>query len=251
MPEHMLPRTVMATFRYAESRALMLLAALTLSLFAFLKFASEVSEGDTLAFDRAILLSFRLPEQPATPVGPQWLHQAMIQITSLGGGAILTLVTAGVAGYLFVSKRAATGLFVIGSVSGGALLASTLKSIFDRPRPEVVQHLVEVNSLSFPSGHAMNAAVVYLTLGALLARAQPRRAARRYVVSLAVIVTFLVGISRVYLGVHWPTDVIAGWCVGATWAALCSLAAHRFLTPAYPLDRDAVRRAGEAIGPRR
>ena len=229
MLERVLRRSVTAFFRYAESRLLVVLAALAFGALAFLKFASEVSEGDTLAFDRAILLSLRTPDQLAMPVGPSWLHQSMLQITALGGGAVLTLVTAGVAGYLLVTKRTSTALFVVVAVSGGAILGSILKSVFDRPRPSVVPHLIDVNSLSFPSGHAMNSAVAYLTLAALLAQSEPSGRVRIYLVSLAATVSVLVGISRVYLGVHWPTDVIAGWCVGATWAALCSMVAHRVL----------------------
>jgi undecaprenyl-diphosphatase len=235
MLERTLRRTVTTVFRYGESKLLLVLAAVAFGSLAFLKFASEILEGDTLAFDRAILLSLRTSNHTAVPTGPSWLHQSMLQITALGSGAVLTLVTAGVAGYLFVTKRPATALFVVGAVSGGALLGSILKSIFDRPRPSVVPHLIDVNSLSFPSGHAMNSAVAYLTLGALLAQSEPSRPARIYLVGLAAIATALVGISRVYLGVHWPTDVIAGWCVGATWAALCSMAAQRFLGRGRPV----------------
>lgn len=229
MLKRVLRRTVTTVFRNAESRLLVVFSALAFGLLAFLKFASEVSEGDVGAFDRAILLSLRTPTHLTMPVGPSWLNQSMLQISALGGGAVLTLVTAGVAGYLLVTKRTATALFVVGAVSGGAILGSILKAIFDRPRPTIVPHLIDVNSLSFPSGHAMNSAVAYLTLGALLAQAEPSRTARIYLVGLAAVVTVLVGISRVYLGVHWPTDVIAGWWAGATWAALCSMVAHRFL----------------------
>jgi undecaprenyl-diphosphatase len=152
----------------------------------------------------------------------------MIQITALGSGVILTLVTAMVAAYLFSIKKPATALFVIGAVAGGAILSALLKAVFERPRPELVAHLVSVSSASFPSGHAMNSAVTYLTLGSLLAKSEKSRPVRIYLVSVAVFLTLLVGFSRIYLGVHWPTDVLAGWCVGSTWAIGCSLLAQFF-----------------------
>jgi undecaprenyl-diphosphatase len=157
------------------------------------------------------------------------LLKVMTEITVLGGGTILTLMTFMVVAYLFTAKRVRTAVFVIGAVSGGAILSSVLKSLFGRPRPDVVSHLVDVSSASFPSGHAMNSALTYLTLGVLLAKTETNPAVRIYLISMAVVLTVLVGISRVYLGVHWPTDVIAGWCVGSLWALGCSLIAERFV----------------------
>jgi undecaprenyl-diphosphatase len=136
------------------------------------------------------------------------------------------LLTAVVASYLLVARKASTALFVIGATIGGAMLSTTLKSFFQRPRPDLVAHLVDVTSTSFPSGHAMNSAVVYLTLGALLARTQKDRRTRIFILSVAIALTLIIGTSRVYLGVHWPSDVLAGWAVGATWAALCSTLAR-------------------------
>ncbi|WP_426959868.1 phosphatase PAP2 family protein [Muricoccus radiodurans] len=105
------------------------------------------------------------------------------------------------------------------------IASSLLKIGYDRPRPDLVPHAVEVYTASFPSGHAMLSAVTYLTLGALLMRVQPSRRVRSFVLGMAILTTLMVGISRVYLGVHWPTDVMAGWCFGAGWAVICSMAA--------------------------
>jgi undecaprenyl-diphosphatase len=106
-------------------------------------------------------------------------------------------------------------------VLGGTALNSLLKLVFARPRPDLVTPLTQVLTLSFPSGHAALSAIGYLTLGALLAQAQASRAIRIYFIVVAVALTLLVGVSRVYLGVHYPTDVLAGWCIGLAWAAIC------------------------------
>jgi len=195
------------------------------ALWAFAAIASEIAEGDTHAFDRAVLLALRNPLNHEDPLGPSWLEQVARDVTSLGGTTLLTIVTLIVSVYLGIAGRPAAAIFTAASVGGGALLSMLLKHSFDRPRPDLVPHLVDVYSASFPSGHAMLSAVTYLTLGALLARVQTRRRLQAYVVSCSLLLTVLVGVSRVYLGVHWPTDVIAGWCVGSAWAILCGLVA--------------------------
>ena len=134
---------------------------------------------------------------------------------------MLVFVTLAAAGYLRLSGRRRSMLLLIVAVGGGQMLSTLFKRGFDRPRPDLVPHEAIVYTASFPSGHAMMAAVTYLTLGAMLARVQPTRALRAYVLALAAIVTVAVGISRVYLGVHWPTDVLAGWTAGAAWALAC------------------------------
>ena len=205
---------------------LVLFLAVAVALFAFLKLASEVMEGDTLAFDRMLLQALRTPGEPHVPIGPEWLRIAMVDITALGGVSVLTLLTVVATGYLIAARRTATAAFLVGAISGGALTSTLLKLTFARARPDVVEHIVAVHSASFPSGHALNSAVTYLTLGALLARAEEKRSVRRYLIGVAIFLTLIIGSSRVYLGVHWPSDVIAGWCVGAAWALLCSLVAR-------------------------
>jgi undecaprenyl-diphosphatase len=197
------------------------------ALFAFFKLASEVMEGDTMTFDRSILVAFRSPADPAIPVGPRWLAEAMTDVTAFGSVIGLLLVSAAVTGYLLVSRRFRTALFVIAAIGGGTILGKLLKLAYARPRPTLVPHLVDVVSASFPSGHATDAAIVYLTLGALLARTVERPILRIYILGVAALLTLLVGLSRVYLGVHWPSDVAAGWAIGAAWALACSLAYSR------------------------
>jgi len=150
----------------------------------------------------------------------------MRDITALGSASVLTLITTAAAIYLFLITRPATALFVITSIASGQMLSSLLKAGIDRPRPELVTHLAQETSLSFPSGHAMISALVFLTLGALVSRVVHGRTTKIYVLSLAVVITLLVGVSRIYLGVHWPSDVLAGWCAGFAWAMLWWLAAR-------------------------
>lgn len=211
-----------------DSRILLVFVVLVPAVFAFGKLASEMIEGDTLAFDRWLLVNLRTPGDPSVPIGPGWLHEAMVDFTALGGGAVLTLITLLAAGYLLARRRAATALFLTVAIAAGGILNTLLKHGFVRERPDVVPHLVEVSSASFPSGHAMNSAMVYLTLAALLARAERSWHVRVFLMAGAILVTLLVGFSRAYLGVHWPSDVMAGWSVGAAWACLASLVALQF-----------------------
>jgi undecaprenyl-diphosphatase len=187
--------------------------------------ASEIGEGETHAFDEAILLAFRNPADLADPIGPWWLEQVMKDITSLGSSAVLTLITVVVLGYMLIERKYQAAAFLLMAMIGGTLLSTLMKMGFDRPRPDLVAHGAQVYSASFPSGHALMSAVAYLTLGALLARLQKRQRLKLYFLGVAVLLTLMVGVSRVYLGVHWPTDVLAGWCIGAAWALSCWLLA--------------------------
>ena len=210
-----------------ESRILLVFLAVAGGLLLLGKAASEVIEGDTLAFDRTVLLLLRQTGDPATPVGPLWLRQVMIDVTALGSVAVLTIITTLAVGYLVAARKPALAAFMAGAVIGGALISTLLKHVYARTRPDIVAHLVGTDSASFPSGHAMNSAVTYLTLAVLLSRAEKSVAVRRYLISVAIALTLVIGFSRLYLGVHWPTDVAAGWIVGGLWAAACSLWAKR------------------------
>jgi undecaprenyl-diphosphatase len=229
-----------------ERALLVALLVVAAALFAFFKLASEVAEGDTAAFDRAVLLAFRTPGDPGVPVGPRWLAEAMTDLTAFGSVTGLVLVVGAVLGYLLLSGRVRTALFVLASTGTGMVLGKLLKLAYARPRPTLVPHLVDVTSASFPSGHATDSAIVYLTLAALLARTLPKRAQRLYIIGAAILLTLLIGASRVYLGVHWPSDVVAGWTAGAAWALACSLA-YSFTKPAGKSEARAGRpRAGRA-----
>ena len=206
-----------------EASVLATIGLLGASLWAFISIAGEVLEGETSAWDRRVLLALRSAADPAVPWGPAWVQEAARDATALGGFALLTLVTLAVIGYLLLARKRHAALAVFVAVAGGFVLSSLLKLGFERPRPDLVPHGSFVYTTSFPSGHSMMAAVTYLTLGAMLARVEASVRMKIYLLSVAIVLTVLVGVSRVYLGVHWPTDVAAGWAVGAAWALLCSL----------------------------
>ncbi|MET0363218.1 MAG: phosphatase PAP2 family protein [Sphingobium sp.] len=202
--------------------ALGMAAALGLTL---LKFTSEVQDGDTDALDHAILLGLRHATDGNSAI---WhgLRSTMIDVTALGNGVTLGIMVALVAGFLFVTGRRGTALFLALQVTAGCSLVTIVKSIVDRGRPDVVDHLVTFRNASFPSGHAADSAIVYLSLAMLVAGSAPKLGVRLYVMISAIILTVLIGVSRVYLGVHWPSDVVAGWAIGSGWALIAALLAQ-------------------------
>lgn len=205
-------------FGRREIWVLSIVLLVALALLGFLSVADEVMEGESKAFDEAVLLALRVPGDSHDPLGPGWLEEAARDVTALGGTTLVTFFTLAVIGFLVMDGRPRMAGLVVVSVGGGMLLSTLLKLGFARPRPDLVPHAVEVYTASFPSGHATAAAVAYLTLGGLLSWSQKRQRVKIYVLTLAVVMTAMVGASRVYLGVHWPTDVLAGWCIGAAWA---------------------------------
>ncbi len=207
------------------------LTALVAALVAYFLFelTGEVLEGETRAFDEGVLLMLRDPADPAMPRGPAWLTKMMVDITALGGVTVLTLLVTLVVVYLALRQKYRTALFVTASILGGWALSSAMKLGIARPRPEVVQHLVEVTDMSFPSGHAMLSAITYLTLGAMLSRLEERASLRYFFPLVAVVLTLIIGLSRIYLGVHYPTDVLGGWAAGMVWACGSWFVARRVL----------------------
>jgi undecaprenyl-diphosphatase len=206
-----------------ERATLLAIIALPAALYAFATLANAIVGGGTRAFDERLLLALRTPGNLADPIGPKWVEEMMRDFTALGSTGVLALMVLAVGGFLVMTRKGHAALTVLVAVVSGVLLSQTMKWAYARPRPELVPHGAEVYTASFPSGHAMMSAVVYLTLGALLARTQSGRGAKVYILAVAVILTVLVGVSRVYLGVHWPTDVLAGWALGGVWALACWL----------------------------
>lgn len=188
---------------------------------------SKLFAGRWSAFDEAMLLFFRVSGDPATPIGSRFVNIAVRDITALGGVVPLVLLVAFVAIYLLLQGHIRTAIGVVASSLAGVIVSETLKVMIGRARPEIVPHLVPEVSGSFPSGHAMMSAVIYMTLGSMLVRLEPHARVRYFLLGASVGLPALIGISRVYLGVHWPSDVVGGWLIGALW----------ILVAAHVLDR--------------
>ena len=211
-----------------ESLALILVIGAAGALWAFFNIASEVSQGETSAFDKKLLLALRNPADPTDPIGSRSLQEAMRDVTALGGVTVMAMVTiVAVLAFLMHRRRwhagimAATVLLAIVSSEG-------LKKVYSRPRPDLVPHGSFVYSGSFPSGHSTLSAATFLTLAMLIASLEPARGTKRMVFTLAALLVLSIGFSRVYLGVHWPSDVLAGWSLGAVWALAAWMALLRF-----------------------
>ena len=202
------------------------LVLLGFGVLAFVGIADEVLDGDTMRFDRSLLLALRVPGDPADPIGPAWVEEMFRDFTALGGVGVLGLLTLVSLGYLWLQGLRHSALFLLTAIVGGLLLSLALKSGFDRPRPDLVSHGSMIYTSSFPSGHSMLSAVVYLTGGALLAAVHISRSVQIYLIACSFLAPLLVGLSRIYLGVHWPSDVLAGWAAGSAWAATCWLVAN-------------------------
>jgi undecaprenyl-diphosphatase len=218
-------REMFLTLRQQGWWVLVVVAIIGGALWAFAELADEVADGETHAFDKAVLLAFREAGNTAQPIGPDWLPYVARDVTAIGGATVLVMLTFAAIGYLLLRRKLAAALFITASVVGGTVLSSLLKNMFERSRPDVVPHLMEATSASFPSGHSMLAMVTYLTLGAVLAEVHADRRFKVYILGWAVFLSLLVGWSRVYLGVHWPTDVLGGWSLGSAWALTCGIVA--------------------------
>ena len=190
-------------------------------LIAFGLIAKFVAEGRSFAFDQRIILAFRDPIDPTAPIGPPWVQEAARDLTSLGSIIVLAIITFTVSVYLFLAGKYAAGWLMLVAVFGGVGLNESLKLAFARPRPDLIYHATRVFTPSFPSGHAELSAITYLTIAALLAQSQSSLKIRLFFIIVAALLTMLIGVSRIYLGVHYPTDVLGGWCIGAAWAAAC------------------------------
>lgn len=200
----------------------------------------SIAEGGSFRLDTALLVALRRPRNLDQPIGPSWLLQSAVDLSALGGFTLQWLLGGASVLFLVYIRRRAEAAWLAGSILGASILNASLKSMLHRPRPELVPHLAMVSNASFPSGHAMISAAIYLTIGAMMAETQPRRSARIFLMSFAGLLVLLIGISRIYLGVHWPSDVLAGWCLGSVWA-LVVFAANRTLRVSHAVasgDKD-------------
>ncbi|WP_394223206.1 phosphatase PAP2 family protein [Alteromonas gracilis] len=199
--------------------------ALAGCLWGFLEIAGMVTSGGTAAVDEKLLLLFRTTQDLSDPIGAHWVEELMRDITGLGGVGILTFFTLASAVYMLLIKKPKMALFIVVAIVSGTLLSFALKYGFDRPRPDLVPHGSYVYTHSFPSGHSLMSALVYFTLATLLSRVEKRKRVKIFLLSMAALLTVSIGISRVYLGVHWPSDVLAGWTVGVFWSILSLMVA--------------------------
>lgn len=198
------------------------------AVWGFVELAEVVDQGG-LSFDSRLLLALRDSGDPSDPLGPEWLEEVGRDLTALGGVAVLGLLTLFAVGGLLLIRRFWVALYLAAAVITGVLLSSSLKALYGRPRPELVEHGSYVFSASFPSGHSTMATVTFFTIAAILAAAQDSLRLRAYMIIGAAILSLLVGLSRIYLGVHWPSDVLAGWCLGSAWALICAMLARRLI----------------------
>ncbi|MDO8248315.1 MAG: phosphatase PAP2 family protein [Rhodoferax sp.] len=189
--------------------------------FAFAQLASEVAEGDTRFIDMQLLRGAQ-----SLRAGHPWLAEVMRDLSGLGSTTVLTLFTVATVGYLALISARTFALLLAISVTIGSVLVSVFKVAFGRLRPDAAYAELVVSGLSFPSGHASMAAIVFLTLGTLVASTRNRLAERIYILITVALMTVLVGLSRVALGVHWATDVLGGWAFGAAWAIVWLLLAR-------------------------
>lgn len=210
-------------------RRTLLPAVILLALVAgggLLALATDGAPADGLRrLDRAVLLALRA--DAADPLGPPWVEAALRDLTALGSVAVLAAMTVATALFLTLEGRPRAALHALAVFCGSGILVQLLKQGFARPRPGIVAHALQVTGWSFPSGHSLMSTATLLTLGALLGAGRRRTAIRRYFLGLAAVLAFVVGASRVYLGVHWPSDVVAGWLLGGAWAALAWRAGRR------------------------
>jgi undecaprenyl-diphosphatase len=212
------PTDLWRFIRRFEARVLVAVALATGGVYAFLELADDMAEGETQALDRRLILALRNPGDLNDPIGSHNVEEAVRDITALGGTTLVVLVTlVGVLSFAF-HRRYRHALVLAVTVLLATIANGTTKALFGRPRPDLVPHEVFVYSGSFPSGHSTMAAATYLTLAMLIASLEPRRRTKALVYGLACVVLVGVGFSRIYLGVHWPSDVLAGWCLGAVWA---------------------------------
>jgi undecaprenyl-diphosphatase len=211
-------------FRRVKTLAALNVVLFCASVFLFFLIVAKVGGGEPLPFEIQLMEALRTGE-PARAIGPGWLVRVARDITALGSIVVLNTITILIVGFLLMTRRFAAAVFLVATAAGGQLLNAALKFFYGRERPDPAFRWIEIDSLSFPSGHATSSAVIYLTLAVLLMRLTQNKSEKFYIVGCALTLSFLVGLTRVYLGVHYPTDVIAGWAVGIAWAQFCWFAA--------------------------
>ncbi len=204
------------TVARAEFVALGALAIVTLGIMTFVEIADDMTEADGQAFDQMVL--HWMQPVAGAPRGPWWLHEAAADLTSLGGISVLTLFALVALVFLLILRKRLSAFLLVVGLAGGVALSEGLKAMFERQRPPAAYQAVETLNASFPSGHALLSTAFYLTVAVLLTRAFPKKRVKAWVLGVGITFALIVGMTRVYLGAHWASDVMGGWCIGAAWA---------------------------------
>ncbi|AMJ63298.1 phosphatase PAP2 family protein [Bosea sp. PAMC 26642] len=201
---------------------------------AFVGLALFIASGRSFAFDTSLVLLLRVTGDPSTPLGPPWLREAMRDVTALGSFVGLGMMTIAASLTLWLCRfhHLAIGLAV--SVLAATAVSTGLKILVGRQRPDIVEHTALTFTASFPSGHAFLSAVTLLSIAGFIGLASQRKDITRLCMILAWTMIVLIGVSRIYLGVHWPTDVIAGWCLGIAWSSVAIAWLGRKMAAAEP-----------------
>jgi undecaprenyl-diphosphatase len=221
-------KAVKRSLEWLRSQDLRLVATLAVIgglVFAFIKIGRAVSGQETTGFDEAVLLALRTA--PDDPIGPESLTHAFMHISALGSGSVTGIIVLIAVIFFVVSGHWRYAMLMLACSLGTLAGMSLLKNFYERERPTVVTHIDPPGGHSFPSGHSMISAALYMTLAVLIARTMERRRQRVAVVAIGAALMMLIGFTRLYLGVHYPTDVLAGWTAGLLWALICGLIVNR------------------------
>lgn len=205
--------------------------ALAAAVWSFLALAGELQEGELTGSDRWLLQLLRKPGQPHVPSGPPWLADTMRDLTALGSVTVLLILTTIVVVALLAHRRRRQAILLVGAVVLAEISNSLFKTLYARPRPDFVVYGTLPLSQSFPSGHSTVATATYFLFAVIVSSLETRLAPRVFAFGTAALLAVIVGFSRVYLGVHWPSDVLAGWFLGGVWAVLASLALRFYTAP--------------------
>lgn len=202
------------------------------AIFLFAQLADEVLEGDTQAFDEAVLQWFQTHRTPG-------LNRVALEVTALGSGSVIIMVVLLASVFLWLTKHKWSVYVLLLVVLGGKLLNNLLKGGFGRERPSIVESITDVSSQSFPSGHAMSSIVAYGSIAYLIGRLEPSKRLRYTIWTVAILLVLAIGATRMYLGVHYPSDIIGGYVAGAAWifVVAASIKAVRYFADRRPETR--------------
>ena len=215
----MLLKRWLARLKGLEAQALLIWFALASALWIFFTLGSEIGEGDTSAFDRQLITLLRTSGNSGEPIGPAWFKDSMRDVTALGGFTFLTLMTIVVVLALLFHRKRREAIILTATAVSAQISIEILKFLYDRPRPALLIPQIRAFTKSFPSGHTAESTAIFLTVATVIASLETKHHTKILAYTVATFAILAVGFSRVYLGMHWPTDVLGGWVLGTAWAA--------------------------------